>query len=146
MINLMGKPIRWDVDKNELVLNLSFLDNEQIKKIEQLFQDGKICKIIIKDSARISKTKKQQDKYYATLRSILKASNEPVTSDSLDILDNFVRENFFPAKYREIGGTQIPYVPRMKELSMREMADVIRAILSRYDFLLEDLKENYHER
>jgi len=126
----------FNPENQELILTVNFITPEILGNLEQLYEDNDLIRVSLKGKVRKTKQYFQQKAWYGSLALILKRLKVELSKETLGILDDDLRGSIFPVKYTEYGqDNNVPYVPRMRDLSFEEMRDCIIKLHERYEYL-----------
>jgi len=139
MSDFFVKPKRIDYEKQELTIELQFLEPDLLLSLEELVRENQLCRLSLKAYNKSKVTDNQRAFYYVFLTEILKKNDVLPTSENLDILDNEIREDLFPCYEVDFGGKTVPRIKRMRAMTDREMARMLFNLTERYSYLNIDM-------
>jgi len=139
MSDFFVKPKRIDYEKQELTIELQFLEPDLLLSLEELVRENQLCRLSLKAYNKSNVTDNQRAFYYVFLTEILKKNDVLPTSENLDILDNEIREDLFPCYEVDFGGKTVPRIKRMRAMTDREMARMLFNLTERYSYLNIDM-------
>lgn len=139
LMDFFAKPIRINYEKQEVVLELQFLEPDTLLSIEELIRNTQICKTSLKAYNKTNVSNNQRAFYYVFLTEVLKKSDVLPTSDTVSILDEEIRQDFFPVYEVDFGGKTVTKIKRMHQMTDREMGRVLYFLTERYSHLNIDM-------
>ena len=139
MSEFFVKPKRIDYEKQELTIELQFLEPDLLLSLEELIRESQLCKLSLKAYNKSKVTDNQRAFYYVFLTEILKKNDVLPTSENLSIFDEEIRADLFPCYEVDFGGKTVTRIKRMKEMTDREMARMLFNLTERYSYLNIDM-------
>jgi hypothetical protein len=138
-MNFFSKPKRIDYEKQELVLELQFLEPDLLLSMEEMIRESQLCKTSLSSYNKSKVTDNQRAFYYVFLTEVLKKNDVLPTSDAVAILDEEIRQDLFPCYDVDFGGKTVPRIKRMRNMTDREMARMLYNLTERYSYLNIDM-------
>jgi hypothetical protein len=89
----------WNPASSEVILKLSFLDNEAFSDIEELVEEQKPVNIKIGSrQAKEQKTLKQLKRVWLMFSEIVLSTEEPLTAENRNMIEEYCRQTLYPRK------------------------------------------------
>lgn len=132
LTRFLGRIIDYDPKSDVIIIKADFLEPENQRIIEDLYQNKTEFSFWFKKPFRRLKTYPQLKKYFRLLKEILLKSKIEVTSENTNTLDIEMKKSCLPCKKLVISDKEIPVVPSKADLSVDTMANLIREVMERY--------------
>lgn len=137
-MKLYGNISNFDMSNTSLVLNLMFIDEEEIEKINKLISNGGSYAIEIKEKSINVDQKanwEQQKKWFVDMYLIIKSelikeklfdtlSHEEISS-MVHGLHQELKYQYFPVSYIKVGKLEIPTIPKLRDIAHTEFSKII---------------------
>ena len=129
----LGHIIDYDPKSDVIMIKVDFLEPDKQQIIEDLYANKNEFSFWFKKPFRKLKTYPQLKKYFRLLKEILLKANIEPLSESIKTLDVEMKKSCLPCERIIIGDKEIPIVPSKANLTVEQMASLIKEVMERYN-------------